>query len=1025
MEVHFRIPVKYRALERLVFDVRSLSRRIHEQRLDHFGGVSIDHIVDEAFKLLCNWYPVTEGVDGSKWAKFAREMKIFPDIHKPKRVAQVDLAFKRRFDSGSKERKLDMRLFKEALLEVACLRYPKMQEDSERALMHVILENVVLVPEVNRRAWKEAKVLAMIGESQRQCAAIRVQTLHRKLAQLIEFRTHIRASVCIQTGLRRALYRARFHRRLDYLDGDRTFRQRFSAAMKIQNMWRVYTAQKNFRTRILQAQAEYKARVEARRKQQRERRRTRERAVVFRRVKFVNGILVRTTVRRKDPRVSATNRDYGLVIDAYVPKQQETFRFTIVDWQVRAFLESALNVQGLSGAEILDPKNIVLIADRLMCRMVSGRPIVIFSRRSHGERGTQVLRLGRMVSGRVYIITCYVSSDEVVFHAYDAAHSTTMRTAVTMMHLRSWLLAEADEERKQEAVARAKQLAEAKKLLELQRMGVRIDEARLAEARELITEAGAGSDGAEGEGDGDDRPTAGADEAGDAKREGARARSDVVEGGDSGSPLLKKEKQPELLRWLMARLHVTKRQHGQLAGEPMLRLQYELEDDRREAAACKLQGLWRVRKARLRVREMIGKSFEKRYDPSSGQHYYYNTKTGTMQWDKPVNMGSEELPAPPDEWQWVEDPNTGEGYYMNPATGQTTWLSEDEAVRMLQRVVRNHQASDFGKPTFNQMLRALRIHREAEDKYAQAPHKLSSIVNYAMLLHTQRFDFEAARPLYKKAMEISPENPVLLRAYALFLLAALEPPRQVVYKRALDMLHNAALRDPKREKFQVAEEAMFHWAITAQRDHCRALLNYALLQQGVVGDYEKAERFYRRALAANSSDINVIRNWEEFEEQRLPGGAYAGGGPSSTVLRRAQIDEERSEWGEWKKMKDPKARSAKFELFWHNQLRSVNQWEPPVWPEVWERRRERSVVQTQMGSWQELYDEKLDVTFWHNSEEGTNQFVNPTTGESTLAPVVNAEDDQPAGEAALAIEAAPAGSQSPQNGDTPLAIEAA
>ena len=103
-------------------------------------------------------------------------------------------------------------------------------------------------------------------------------------------------------------------------------------------------------------------------------------------VKFVSGILeVSATVRRKDPRVSAMNKDYGLIIDAYVPQSQETFRFTIVDWRVRAFLESTLNIQGLSTAEILDPKNVVLIADRLMCRMVGGRPIVIFSRRAHGE----------------------------------------------------------------------------------------------------------------------------------------------------------------------------------------------------------------------------------------------------------------------------------------------------------------------------------------------------------------------------------------------------------------------------------------------------------------------------------------------------------------------------------------------------------------------------------------------------------------------------------------------------------------
>merc|ERR1719502_1986142 len=174
-----------------------------------------------------------------------------------------------------------------------------------------------------------------------------------------------------------------------------------------------------------------------------------------------------------------------------------------------------------------------------------------------------------------------------------------------------------------------------------------------------------------------------------------------------------------------------------------------------------------------------------------------------MQWEKPASMGSEDLAPPPDEWQQVTGED-GRTYWMNPATGQTSWMSEDEAARALQRAVRAHQNADFGKPTFQQMLRALRIQREAEDKYEAFPDRLSSLVNYALLLHTQYFDFEAARPLYKQAMEVSPENPVLLRAYGLFLLAALEPPRQVVYKRALDMLRNAELRDPTREKFRVA-----------------------------------------------------------------------------------------------------------------------------------------------------------------------------------------------------------------------------
>ena len=203
--------------------------------------------------------------------------------------------------------------------------------------------------------------------------------------------------------------------------------------------------------------------------------------------------------------------------------------------------------------------------------------------------------------------------------------------------------------------------------------------------------------------------------------------------------------------------------------------------------------------------------------------------------------------------------------------------------------MRQHQNADFGKPSFNQMMRAMRIHREAEEKFAQAFDKLASIVNYAMLLHTQRFDFEGA-PAVQGRRWRSPPRTVLLRAYGLFLLVSLEPlGRQVVYKRALDMLHNAALRDPKPREVPGRRGRCSTWAITAQRTHARALLNFALLMQGVVGDYDRAERFYRRALEANSSDLNVIRNWEDFEDQRLPGGAYAGGGPSSMVLRRAKV----------------------------------------------------------------------------------------------------------------------------------------
>ena len=53
--------------------------------------------------------------------------------------------------------------------------------------------------------------------------------------------------------------------------------------------------------------------------------------------------------------------------------------------------------------------------------------------------------------------------------------------------------------------------------------------------------------------------------------------------------------------------------------------------------------------------------------------------------------------------------------------------------------------------------------REVEQKYEEHPDRLSSMVNYALLLATQRFDLIGAKKLYKDAMEISPENPRVIK----------------------------------------------------------------------------------------------------------------------------------------------------------------------------------------------------------------------------------------------------------------------
>jgi hypothetical protein len=96
-EHRFHVKLLWRDLERLVVDDWKIlvekgdfkSKPLHEQRIRYFLDVSSDRIIQFAFDVVCQWFPQGDGVDSAKWAKFCRDMRLFPDIHKPKRAAQV------------------------------------------------------------------------------------------------------------------------------------------------------------------------------------------------------------------------------------------------------------------------------------------------------------------------------------------------------------------------------------------------------------------------------------------------------------------------------------------------------------------------------------------------------------------------------------------------------------------------------------------------------------------------------------------------------------------------------------------------------------------------------------------------------------------------------------------------------------------------------------------------------------------------------------------------------------------------
>jgi len=156
-----RIP--WGELEQMVRDVhgdQSEEYILHQQRVNHFGAVTPMKIMVEAYGVLCRWHPISNAVDNVKWAKFAREMKLFP----AKQSSSIDLSFARR----QKERKIDMKGFIACITDISLIRFPQLVETPNEALLKLLLENVVMLRQVSRLAWKEAKRMCIVGEARRK-----------------------------------------------------------------------------------------------------------------------------------------------------------------------------------------------------------------------------------------------------------------------------------------------------------------------------------------------------------------------------------------------------------------------------------------------------------------------------------------------------------------------------------------------------------------------------------------------------------------------------------------------------------------------------------------------------------------------------------------------------------------------------------------------------------------------------------------------------------------------------------------
>lgn len=429
--------------------------------------------------------------------------------------------------------------------------------------------------------------------------------------------------------------------------------------------------------------------------------------------------------------------------------------------------------------------------------------------------------------------------------------------------------------------------------------------------------------------------------------------------------LLKLDLQPKLIEWLVKRVVIRRNPNN---SDMQLLLQFEAEEERVIMLVIKVQAQWRRLRSLQSAKEATFHQYEKIFVRESNTYAYRNVHTDERQWAKPKLLRDDDVHDPVDEWR-AEETEDGQTYYVNYGTGQSSWLSEEDAARLVQRRYRSKHESDLlgKKIEFPDIVKAMNFIHGARTKYADAPDKLSNLVNYAMVCHCLDKDFAAAKPIYEKAVKQSPNHPLIARAYGIFLLASCQSPHVTSFQTACRLFHDANVSDPNQTMIQSATEIYFRWAMLVDAKNPLSLLNYALLHQCIFKQYDRAEQIYRAALSLDPTNKYVTDNYNHFQNERYPGGVYESNGPPFSVVRRSQVVEERLEWAEWSKMVDPMCPRKGFEEYFFNRFTKITQFEEPDWKSFWVARVARSkIVSGKTTNWIEYYDPRLKLSFFQH-----------------------------------------------------------
>ena len=246
-----------------------------------------------------------------------------------------------------------------------------------------------------------------------------------------------------------------------------------------------------------------------------------------------------------------------------------------------------------------------------------------------------------------------------------------------------------------------------------------------------------------------------------------------------------------------------------------------------------------------------------------------------------------------------------------------------------------------------------------------------------------KLDVAEARIILVEALELSDSNPLVARAYALYLLTSCEAPIGPNREKAMSMIKDAERRDATASKFALAT-SIAKYACYREPRNAKVLLNLALIEVLVNKNIKNSERLFRRCLAIAPFEEAVLENWK-FLKDKFPDEAVGEYLPASKTamvntnkgskkrMIQGRPAVEDPAWAGWVYVEpssdlyfvSSKADIAAAAGYWYNPSTGEKRLEEytPDFAQEWQMRMARSVFKSEkLGL--EYYFDPITSTYW-------------------------------------------------------------